>query len=73
MVGSRVSGEYDTGDDGRLSVSQGLAMTRMACPESVMRLERDLMMALEGATSYEVQGGRLRIIFPTGVIRFRSQ
>ena len=70
---NRFNGEYSAGDDGGLSVSQGLAMTRMACPEAVMRLEQDLMMALEGATAYEVQGDRLRIVFPAGVIRFGSQ
>jgi len=69
---NRVNGEYDAGDDGNLSVSQGLAMTRMACPEAVMRLELDLVMALEGATSYEVEGDRLRIAFPAGLIRFGS-
>ena len=66
---NRVNGEYRSEDDGRLSVTNSPAMTRMACPEAVMRLEHRLMMALESATSYEVEGGRLRIVFPGGTIR----
>ncbi len=66
---NRVHGEYRSEDDGRLSVTNSPAMTRMACPEAVMRLEHRLMMALESATSYEVEGGRLRIAFPGGTIR----
>ena len=67
---NRVNGEYWAEDDGRLSVTNSPAMTRMACPEAVMQLEQTFMMALEGATSYEVEGDRLRIAFPGGAIRF---
>ena len=69
---NRFDGEYDAGDDGRLSVSQGLAMTRMACPEAVMRLEHSLMVALEGATSYEIDGDGLSVTFGGGTIRFTA-
>ena len=69
---NRFSGEYDAGDDGRLSVSQGLAMTRMACPEAVMRLEQSLMMALERAASYEIDGDGLSITSGGGSIRFAA-
>ena len=69
---NRFNGEYDAGDDGSLWVSQGLAMTRMACPEAVMRLEQSLMMALEGATSYEIDRDRLSVTFGGGTIRFTA-
>ena len=69
---NRFNGEYYAGDDGRLSVSQGLAMTMMACPEAVMRLEQDLMMALEGATAYQIDGDGLWINFGRGTIRLRA-
>ena len=69
---NRFNGEYDAGDDGRLSVSQGLAMTMMACPEAVMRLEQGLMMALERATSYEIDSDGLSITYSGGSIRFTA-
>ncbi len=69
---NRFNGEYDAGDDGRLSVSPGLAMTRMACPAAVMRLEQGLTMALEGATAYEIDGDGLSITFGGGTIRFTA-
>ncbi len=69
---NRFNGEYDAGDDGSLSVSQGLAMTRMACPEAVMRLEQSFMVALEGATSYEIDGDGLSVTFGGGTIRFTA-
>jgi heat shock protein HslJ len=47
-------------------------MTMMACPEAVMRLEQDLMMALEGATSYEIDSDGLWINFGLGTIRFTA-
>ena len=69
---NRFNGEYDAGEDGSLSVSQGPAMTRMACPEAVMRLEQSLMMALEGATSYEIDRDGLSVTFGGGTIRFTA-
>ena len=69
---NRFNGEYDAGDDGSLSVSQGLAMMRMACPEAVMRLEQSFMVALEGATSYEIDGDWLSVTFGGGTIRFTA-
>ncbi len=69
---NRLNGEYEAGDDGSLSVSQGLAMTMMACSEAVMRLEHSLMMALEGATAYEIDGDRLSITFGGGTIRLTA-
>ncbi len=69
---NRFNGEYDAGDDGSLSVSQSPAMTRMACPEAVMRLEQSLMMALEGATSYEIDRDGLSVTFGGGTIRFTA-
>ena len=69
---NRFNGEYDPGDDGRLSVSQGLAMTMMACPEAVIRSEQSLMMALEGATAYEIDGDGLSITFGGGTMRFTA-
>ncbi len=45
-------------------------MTRMACPEAVMRLEQSFMMALEGLTAYEIDAGGLSITFGGGTIRF---
>ncbi len=69
---NRFNGEYDAGDDGRLLVSHSPAMTRMACPAAVMRLEQAMMTALVGATSYEIDGGRLSITFSGGTIRFEA-
>ncbi len=69
---NRFNGEYDAGDDGSLSISQGLAMTRMACPEAVERLEQSLMMALDGATWYEIDRDGLSITFGGGRIRFTA-
>ena len=69
---NRFNGEYDAGDDGSLSISQGLAMTRMACPEAVERLEQSLMMALDGAISYETDSERLSVTFGGGSIRFTA-
>ncbi len=69
---NRFSGEYSAGDDGGLSVSQGLAMTRMACPETVMRLEQSLVMALEGAYAYEIDGDGLSITSGGGTIQFTA-
>ncbi len=69
---NRFNGEYDAGDDGRLLVSHSPAMTRMACPAAVMRLEQAMMTALVGATSYEIDGGRLSITFGGGTIQFEA-
>ena len=69
---NRFNGEYEAGDDGRLVVSLGLAMTRMACADAVMRLEQGLTMALEGATAYEIDGDGLSITFGGGTIRFTA-
>ncbi len=44
----------------------------MACPEAVMRLEQSLMMALEGATSYEIDRDGLSVTFGGGTIRFTA-
>ena len=66
------NGEYEAGDGGRLVVSLGPAMTRMACPESVMRLEQGLTMALQAATAYEIDADGLSITFGGGTIRFAA-
>ena len=69
---NRFNGEYEAGDDGSLSMSQGLAMTRMACSEAIMRLEQGLTAAIEGATAYEIDGDGLSITFGGGTIRFAA-
>ncbi len=69
---NRFNGEYDAGDDGSLSMSQDVAMTMMACPEAIMRLEQGLMMAFAEATSYEIDGDELSVTFGRGRIRFTA-
>lgn len=65
---NRLTAGYDAGRGGRLAVS-GVAMTRMACPDDIMSLERVLVMALESATSYELTDGGAAIGFGGGTIR----
>jgi heat shock protein HslJ len=65
---NRLTAGYDAGRGGRLSVS-GVAMTRMACPDDIMRVESVLVMALESATSYELTDGEASIGFGGGTIR----
>jgi heat shock protein HslJ len=69
---NRFNGAYDVGDDGSLSMSQDVAMTRMACPEAIMRLEQGLMMAFAETTSYEIDGDGLSVTFGGGTIRFTA-
>ena len=42
--------------------------TLMACPEPVMRPERSVLQALEGAARYDVEGDRLRLSGPGGAL-----
>jgi len=62
---------YDAGRGGRLSVS-GVSMTRMACPDDVMRLESVLVMALESARSYVIGDRSVDIDFGGGVVRLEA-
>ena len=66
---SHFSGAYDAGRTGRLSITGNLSMTGAGCPEAAARLEQVLGMALEGATSYEVEEDRLSISFGGGVLQ----
>ena len=44
------------------------ASTLMACPEPIMRQERLVLQALEGAERYDVDGDRLRLSGPGGAL-----
>lgn len=66
---NRIMGGYDAGRTGRLAISRGPAMTMMACPDAVMSLEQTFLTALESASAYSVEEGRLSIEFDGGVLR----
>jgi len=66
---NRVMGGYDAGSTGRITFTSGPAMTMMACPDLVMRLEQVFVMGLEAARTYEVEGDRLSIDFGGGTLR----
>jgi heat shock protein HslJ len=63
---NRYSGEFKL-DGQRVSISK-LASTQMYCPEpgGIMTQESDFLGAMEQATSYEVKGSGLRILFNDG-------
>lgn len=65
---NRLMGGYDAGSTGRITFTNGPAMTMMACPEPVMRLEQVFMMGLEAARTYEIAGDRLSIDFGGGTL-----
>jgi heat shock protein HslJ len=65
---NRIMGSYDAGSTGRFSLSAGSAMTMMACPDPVMRVERIFVTALESATAYAIDGSALSIEFGGGTI-----
>lgn len=67
---NRFNGAYDAGRGGRLFVSPGVAMTRMACPPPVMEVETFFMMGLEAATTYEVTDSTLTVEFGGGTLHF---
>lgn len=58
-----------TYDVGRLSFG-ALATTQMACAEPVMTQESTFLAALQGATTFEIFEGQLRIGYPEGVLVF---
>mgnify|MGYP003328479824 CR=1 FL=1 len=60
---------YDAGRGGRLAVSAAV-MTRMACPEDVMRVERFFMIGLESARTYRIGEEGLIIDFGGGELHF---
>lgn len=60
---------YDAGRGGRLAVSAAV-MTRMACAEDVMRVERFFMIGLESARTYRIGEEGLIIDFGGGVLHF---
>jgi len=65
---NRLSGSYDAGRSGSLAFTGSPAMTRMACPEHIMRVEQVLVIALESARSYTIEDGTLTIEFGGGEI-----
>ena len=67
---NRMTGGYDAGSTGRITFSAGAAMTMMACPEPVMRVESVFAMGLEAARTYAIEEGRLSIDFGGGVLVF---
>lgn len=42
------------------------AMTRKACAEDVMVLERAVLAVLDGAVAFEISSSQLRLLHPTG-------
>jgi heat shock protein HslJ len=66
---NRLTASYDAGRSGSLAISGSPAMTRMACPEDITRVEQILMVALESARSYSVEDAVLTIVFGGGQIR----
>lgn len=67
---NRMMGSYDAGSTGRFSMAQPPAMTMMACPDPIMRVEQMLALGLESATSWAVEGDALEIGFGGGTLRF---
>lgn len=67
---NRMNGAYNAGSTGRISFGAGAAMTMMACPEDVMRVERMFAMGLEAARTFTIEEGRLSIDFGGGVLIF---
>lgn len=63
---NRISGAYDAGSTGRLGIAAGAAMTMMACPDPIMRMEQAFMGALERSDAYTVDGDELVIEFDGG-------
>ena len=69
---NRLSGSYDAGRSGSLAITGSPAMTRMACSEHIMQIERVLVIALESARSFTIEDGALTIAFGGGEIRLES-
>ena len=67
---NRMTGGYDAGSTGRITFSAGPAMTMMACPDEIMRVEQVFAMGLEAARTYSIEGDRLSIDFGGGVLLF---
>ena len=67
---NRIMGGYDAGSTGRITFTSGPAMTMMACPEPVMRLERVFTMGLEAARTFAIEGDSLSIDFGGGILLF---
>ena len=67
---NRMMGGYDAGSTGRITFSGGPAMTMMACPDEVMRVEQVFALGLEAARTYSIEENRLLIDFGGGVLHF---
>jgi len=66
---NRIMGGYDAGSTGRITFTSGPAMTMMACPDLVMRVEQVFVMGIEAARTYEIDGDRLSIDFGGGTLQ----
>jgi heat shock protein HslJ len=67
---NQFAAEYAIGGNGRMTISRAdLALVR-TCSDDVMRLEQLMMIALEGATSYERVDDSLSVVFGGGTLRF---
>jgi heat shock protein HslJ len=67
---NRMMGGYDAGTTGRITFTAGPAMTMMACPDEIMRVEQVFAMGLEAARTYSIEEARLSIDFGGGVLHF---
>ncbi|MCA0939650.1 META domain-containing protein [Salipiger pacificus] len=67
---NRFSGRAEIGD-GTLTIVQPLAGTRRACPEPRMKLDQDMVAALEQATGYVRNGKNLSLTNASGVTVLR--
>ena len=57
---NRLIGTFETGPDLALKLKVG-GMTMMACPESMMVQEKNLLEALKAVTSYRIDGEKLEL------------
>ena len=70
---NRVMGGYDAGSTGRITFTNGPAMTMMACPEEIMAQEQQFLQALEGVGRHRLAEGRFELLFgDDGVLTFEA-
>ena len=69
---NRFHGRADI-SEGRIAFTQPLAGTRKACPPERMKLERDILGALERSAGYERNEGSLALVNEAGVVVARFQ
>lgn len=58
---NNMSGTFQTADKNGITIGPA-AMTRMACPEAMMKVEQSVTTAIQDATNYQINGDRLTLL-----------